>query len=64
MIETLQSTSTNALIDEHTDRTKWVQNWPGQVVLAVNMIRWTRGAEFSILNGRPDNIKEDDERIK
>jgi len=27
-------------------------------VLAVNMVRWTRGAENAILNGRGDDIED------
>jgi dynein heavy chain len=49
MIDTLRKIMKNALMDEKTPRTKWVRNWPAQVVLGVNMIRWTKGSENSIL---------------
>lgn len=29
----------------NTERIEWVQKWPGQVVLAVDQIDWTKGAE-------------------
>jgi dynein heavy chain len=44
------------MIDEKTIRNKWVLKWPGQVVLAVNMMRWTRGAEIAIINGNAGGI--------
>ena len=41
----------NALLDEATKRTAWVRKWAAQAVLGVNMMRWTRGAEKSIMCG-------------
>jgi len=48
MIETLIRIARDAMADDKTARTKWVQKWPGQIVLAINMMRWTKGAESAI----------------
>ena len=58
MRHTLKNITKNAIVDESTARTVWVQKYPGQVVLAVNMVRWTRGAENAILNSRGDDIED------
>ena len=54
MIDTLRKIMCSALQDTDTVRTKWVRKWPAQAVLGVNMIRWTKDAEHSILvaNGK------------
>jgi len=39
------------MLDVSTKRVDWVIKWPGQIVLAVNMARWTAGAEEAIING-------------
>ena len=34
-----------------TDRTKWVMDWPGQIILAVSQIYWTEGVENALKQG-------------
>lgn len=58
MRSTLKTITKSSMIDESTARTDWVQKWPGQVVLAVNMVRWTRGAENAILNGKGEEVDD------
>lgn len=36
--------------NDTSERTKWVFNWPGQIILAVNNTRWTAGVEENIAN--------------
>ena len=38
--------------DMGSDRLKWISKWPGQLVLAVNNIKWTNEAEIAIKEGR------------
>jgi dynein heavy chain len=52
MMETLKQIAKSAILDVKTPRTEWVRKWPGQIVLAVNMNRWTLGAEIAITNGK------------
>ena len=49
MISTLKHITKTAVEDE-SKRVDWVKMWPAQVVLGVNMIRWTIKAEESISN--------------
>ena len=49
MISTLKKITKTAIEDE-TERVGWVKMWPAQVVLGVNMIRWTVKAESAISN--------------
>ena len=51
MVETLKDITKRAILDESTKRTDWVRKWAGQVVLAVNMTRWTVGSEIAITKG-------------
>ncbi|CAD8115295.1 unnamed protein product [Paramecium sonneborni] len=48
MIDTLRKIMKASHLDNDTKRVVWVRKWPAQIVLAVNMIRWTRGSEASI----------------
>jgi dynein heavy chain, axonemal len=41
-----------------TPREKWVINWPGQVVLGVSSVFWTKEVEFVIQEGRKDTLKK------
>ena len=34
-----------------TKRTKWVTEWPGQIILAVSQIYWTEGVENALKQG-------------
>lgn len=60
MIETLQKTTKDCMADLATARTTWVQKWSGQIVLAVNMQRWTQGSEVAIQNGKENSKKYSD----
>lgn len=42
----------------NTDRIEWVQKWPGQVVLAVDQIDWTKGAEDVFEDMREGKMEE------
>lgn len=44
MIDTLKRITKTGLEDE-TKRVQWVKKYPAQIVLGVNMIRWTNKAE-------------------
>ena len=58
MISTLKHITKTAVEDE-TTRVDWVKMWPAQVVLGVNMIRWTIKAENSISsNSVKDYVNE------
>ncbi|KAM3134228.1 hypothetical protein pb186bvf_013648 [Paramecium bursaria] len=48
MIDTLKKIMRASLFDVDSKRTQWVRKWPAQIVLGVNMIRWTRGSEEAI----------------
>ncbi|KAJ3181585.1 Dynein heavy chain 7, axonemal [Gaertneriomyces sp. JEL0708] len=39
-------------------REQWVLKWPGQVVLAVSQIYWTKEVEFVILEGRSNGLSK------
>ena len=49
MQKTLHSICKESIKDTGTPRTQWIRKWPGQIVLAVNQIRWTNGAEHAIM---------------
>ena len=49
MISTLKHVTKTAIEDDSA-RVDWVKKWPAQVVLGVNMIRWTIKAEEAIGN--------------
>lgn len=45
-----------SIVDYPTkDRLQWVQQWPGQVVLAVNQTMWTSQSEQALSNNRDPN---------
>ncbi|KAI9347975.1 dynein heavy chain and region D6 of dynein motor-domain-containing protein [Zopfochytrium polystomum] len=39
-------------------REKWVLDWPGQVVIGVSSIYWTKEVEFVIMEGRQNGLKK------
>jgi dynein heavy chain, axonemal len=39
-------------------REKWVLEWPGQVVIGVSSIFWTKEVEFVIMEGRQNGLKK------
>ena len=46
MKQTLKLQTLNSLADYYnSERTTWVTRWPGQIVLAVDQIDWTKGVE-------------------
>ena len=59
MVDTLRRITKESLADEDIPRTQWVLKWPAQVVLAVNMMRWTRDSEAAIFaQKRGEDVKE------
>jgi len=56
MMETLKEITRKALVDTNTARIPWIRKYPGQIVLGVNMARWTQGAEIAITKGKDKNI--------
>ena len=42
-METLKEITRKALVDTNTARIPWIRKYPGQIVLGVNMARWTQG---------------------
>ena len=52
MVETLRDVTRRAVVDRGTPRIDWVRKWVGQVVLAVNMYRWTVGSDIAITRGK------------
>jgi dynein heavy chain len=41
----------------HTERYNWVLDWPGQVVLGVSQIYWTREVECAILSSKKESLQ-------
>ncbi|RKO94242.1 dynein heavy chain and region D6 of dynein motor-domain-containing protein [Blyttiomyces helicus] len=41
---------------KETTREKWVLEWPGQVVLGVSQIFWTKEVEFVLLEGKANGL--------
>ncbi|KAJ3108807.1 Dynein heavy chain 7, axonemal [Phlyctochytrium bullatum] len=39
-------------------REKWVLEWPGQVVIGVSSVYWTKDVEFVIMEGRQNGLKK------
>ncbi|KAJ3181753.1 Dynein heavy chain 7, axonemal [Geranomyces variabilis] len=59
MIASLRSVTAAAFDDyKVTPRDEWVLKWPGQVVLGVSQIFWTKEVEFTILEGRKDGLNK------
>ena len=52
MVDTLKDITRRAILDINTKRVDWVRKWVGQVVLAVNMTRWTTDSETAITKGK------------
>lgn len=48
----------DCLLDINTKRTDWILKYPGAIILAANMIRWTLSAECSIFNTTSDNASK------
>lgn len=44
-------------------RTLWVRNWPGQIVLAVNSIHWTTEVEQAIKEFGKDGLEQYKEKL-
>ncbi|KAJ3012302.1 Dynein heavy chain 7, axonemal [Thoreauomyces humboldtii] len=59
MIASLRTVTAAAFEDyKVTPRDEWVLKWPGQVVLGVSQIFWTKEVEFTILEGRKDGLNK------
>ena len=59
MVDTLKDITRRAILDVNTKRVDWVRKWVGQVVLAVNMTKWTTDSETAITKkklGKNDNF--------
>jgi hypothetical protein len=55
MRKTLRDITKTSLIQyQKIERTQWVLNWQAQVIIAVNMIKWTHQTEDAILGSRQD----------
>lgn len=49
MLDTLKKITLDSILDQNTPRPEWIQKWPGQCVLAISKLRWTRQVERAIL---------------
>ncbi|TPX68902.1 hypothetical protein SpCBS45565_g02819 [Spizellomyces sp. 'palustris'] len=57
MLASMRTVTAAAYEDyKETPREEWVLKWPGQVVLGVSQIFWTREVEFAILEGRQNGL--------
>lgn len=45
-------------------RTEWVQKWPGQIVLGVDQLDWTRGVEEVFRQNAPNGLKNYNDSLK
>ncbi|KAI8615245.1 dynein heavy chain and region D6 of dynein motor-domain-containing protein [Chytriomyces sp. MP71] len=43
---------------QETPREKWVLEWPGQVVIGVSSIFWTKEVEFTLLSGQKNGLQK------
>ncbi|OAJ39728.1 hypothetical protein BDEG_23556 [Batrachochytrium dendrobatidis JEL423] len=58
MLASMRQVAANAFENyKDTPRESWVVNWPGQIVLGVSQIYWTKEVEFTILEGRANSLK-------
>ena len=59
MRQSLKILAQNSLEDYYTNkRTEWVARWPGQIVLAVDQIDWTKGTEDVFDDMREGKLEE------
>lgn len=57
MLASMRTVTATAFDDyRETPREEWVLKWPGQVVLGVSQIFWTKEVEFVILEGRQNGL--------
>ena len=54
------------MMDEETPRNVWVTKYTSQIILAINMIRWTAAAELAFQKKKvdPNSMKEYAERCQ
>lgn len=69
MRDTLMKKTTDCIQDTERPRTEWVLHWPGQIIIAVNNIKWTETSQEAILQGTLQQhydklIKERDEIVE
>ena len=50
MKDTLKRKTMESFKDLSRERIKWLLSWPGQIILAVNNVRWTSNVEAAILS--------------
>ncbi|KAI9090456.1 dynein heavy chain and region D6 of dynein motor-domain-containing protein [Phlyctochytrium arcticum] len=57
MLASMRTVTATAFDDyRETIREEWVLKWPGQVVLGVSQVFWTKEVEFTILEGRQNGL--------
>ena len=65
MRTTLREIMSESIKDYYkTKRTEWVQKWPGQIVLAVDQLDWTRGVEEVFKQNAPNGLKNYNDQLK
>ena len=65
MRATLKELTKASLADYYKiKRTDWVQKWPGQIVLAVDQIDWTKGVEDTFRENAPNGLKNYNKKLK
>jgi len=63
MQKTLHQITRDSLRDVNTKRVDWVRKWPGQVILAVNQIRWTSEAESALTKAKDLDLEGFDKQL-
>ena len=69
-IENIMRTTLRHIMDDSIKdfykikRTEWVQKWPGQIVLAVDQLDWTRGVEEVFRQNAPNGLKIYNDKLK
>ncbi|ORZ39363.1 dynein heavy chain and region D6 of dynein motor-domain-containing protein [Catenaria anguillulae PL171] len=57
MVKAVHATVKNALVDyESKPLEKWVLDWPGQAVICVSSIDWTRSIELAVTKGQAGDL--------
>lgn len=56
MKDTLRKIGKDCTLDENTERTKWLLKWPGQLIIAINQVRWSEAVEQAILSSKLEDF--------